>query len=192
MSSLILTVSEHQHLISRLFSLSHHETANFPLAVLSINFTKVCLGVLRNEKMNKLCNVRKQVIDPFNDLFIAIWYHFDDMWNEESTISDIAFVLKDIESLIVGNLNHFLNFAKKLQSLNGLPEDRSSPKDRNVSKKSMTSSKENEKLSKYAIEHELDANYQGSATQEFDDVTRKKFGSNVEMDFVGIEDIPEN
>ena len=191
----MMLVLEHNHLISRLFSLSHHETANFPLAVLSINFTKICLGVLRNEKMNKLCNARKQVIDPFNDLFVATWYHFDDMWNEESTISDIAYMLKDLENMIIENINNFLSFAKKLQSLSAVYRNENETSRVAVSKNE-TSGKGKDKLSRYAVGHESESNLGPSAdnqgSSEFLDIQREKSSSNAELDFVGIEDIPGN
>lgn len=62
---------------------------------MSINITAIVLQVLREEKLNRICNNRKQVVAVVNDFYVAVFLHLFQRWkNEHKTISHSGYILK--------------------------------------------------------------------------------------------------
>ncbi|XP_053575428.1 ELMO domain-containing protein 3 [Bombina bombina] len=81
-----------------IFYLSQHYVQNFPFCIMSINITRICIQVLREERVTRECNRRQQVFAVLNDLYVAIFYHLYHVWKTQNkTISDSGFILKEIE-----------------------------------------------------------------------------------------------
>ncbi|XP_069816791.1 ELMO domain-containing protein 3 isoform X1 [Dendropsophus ebraccatus] len=83
-----------------IFRLSQHHTQNFPFCLMSLNITRICIQVLREERVSRECNRRQQVFAVLNDLYVAIYYHLYYVWKTQNkTISDSGFILKEVEVL---------------------------------------------------------------------------------------------
>ncbi|XP_068166749.1 ELMO domain-containing protein 3 isoform X4 [Antennarius striatus] len=81
-----------------IYKLSQHPTQNFPFSVMSINMTRIALQVLREEALSKECNRRQQVVGVLNDFYVATYLHLYQLWrNQQKTINDSGFVLKEVE-----------------------------------------------------------------------------------------------
>ncbi|KAM6040683.1 LOW QUALITY PROTEIN: ELMO domain-containing protein 3 [Chlamydotis macqueenii] len=87
-------------LAREIFTLSQHETQNFPFCVVSINITRIVTQALREERLCRECNRRRQVIAVLNDLHAAAFLRLYRVWKwQHKTIADSSFVLKELESL---------------------------------------------------------------------------------------------
>ncbi|XP_002160272.3 ELMO domain-containing protein 3 isoform X1 [Hydra vulgaris] len=98
-------------LASKIYSLSQDLVQNFPFCIMSINVTRISLQILREGKLNKLCNSKLKekrnlyaenndniVYDTFRELYTAIFYKIFSIWNNEAkTMADSGYVLKDVE-----------------------------------------------------------------------------------------------
>ncbi|XP_012936454.1 uncharacterized protein LOC101848738 isoform X2 [Aplysia californica] len=80
------------------YKLSLHPTQNFPFCIMSINLTRICLQVFREELFNKECNRRKNVISTMNDVHAALFLRLYQLWKKGKTISDSGFVLQEVET----------------------------------------------------------------------------------------------
>ncbi|ELT90409.1 hypothetical protein CAPTEDRAFT_193492 [Capitella teleta] len=83
--------------------------------------TRVALLTLREGSLNKECNRQSEVLSPFNDLYVSIYFHLYRLWKSgQKTIADTGFVLKDVEDLakkspktLLDNLRSHVESCKK-------------------------------------------------------------------------------
>ena len=77
------------------FVLSRHPIHQFPLAVLSLNVTKMSLDAFRDGLLNRFCNKDNSAITVVNKFYLAIMYRIYKKWSEGGmTIHDSCFLLK--------------------------------------------------------------------------------------------------
>ncbi|XP_075592726.1 ELMO domain-containing protein 3 isoform X2 [Balearica regulorum gibbericeps] len=85
-------------LAQEIFTLSQHETQNFPFCIMSVNITRIVLQALREERLSRECNRRQQVIAVLNDLYAAAFLQLYRVWKRQhKTIADSGFLLKELE-----------------------------------------------------------------------------------------------
>ncbi|XP_054660589.1 ELMO domain-containing protein 3 isoform X2 [Grus americana] len=85
-------------LAQEIFTLSQHETQNFPFCIMSVNITRIVLQALREERLSRECNRRQQVIAVLNDLYVAAFLQLYRIWKRQhKTITDSGFLLKELE-----------------------------------------------------------------------------------------------
>lgn len=134
MTTLYLVTDSRTHgLALDIYKLSQHETQNFPFAIMSINITRIALQTLREEKLNKECNRRHQVLSVFVEFYAAIYLQVYQVWkHQHKTITDSGFVLREAEKLakkrprdLIRNLERVL---ADRQNLIKVDEDNFSPK----------------------------------------------------------------
>lgn len=90
---------ELETLKKQIYKLSQHKTQNFPFCVMGLNLSKLVLQSLREDKLNRLCNKREDLVSLVNDVFVASYYKVYHIWkNQNKTIVDSGFVLKDVEN----------------------------------------------------------------------------------------------
>nr|XP_002132184.1 ELMO domain-containing protein 3 [Ciona intestinalis] len=95
---LLFLVTDKPDIASEIFRLSVHPEQNFPFCLVSINVTRIALKVLREEKLTRFCNKRKQVVAVMNDFYLAIFWHFYHVWKtQHKTMKDSGHVLKEAE-----------------------------------------------------------------------------------------------
>ncbi|KAJ7384392.1 ELMO domain-containing protein 3 [Desmophyllum pertusum] len=134
MTTLYLVTGHRTHgLALDIYKLSQHETQNFPFAIMSINITRIALQTLREEKLNKECNRRRQVLAIFVEFYAAIFLNVYHVWkHQHKTITDSGFVLRETEKLAKKRPRELLrNLERALadrQSLIKVDEDDFSPK----------------------------------------------------------------
>jgi len=81
-----------------IYELSRHPVHQFPLAVLSLNVTRMALDALRDGLLNKYCNKKNEAVGILNRFYLAIMYRIYKKWKENDlTIHDSCFLLKDVE-----------------------------------------------------------------------------------------------
>jgi len=80
------------------YQLSLKESQEFPLMVLSLNVTRICLHILRDGLIDRQCQSDDNVWSSINYLYAAVMYHIYHIWKtQHKTISSSGFVLKDAE-----------------------------------------------------------------------------------------------
>ncbi|NXG74308.1 ELMD3 protein, partial [Baryphthengus martii] len=90
-------------LAREIFRLSQHETqarppANFPFSVMSVNITRIVLQALREERLSRECNRRRQVVAVLNDLYAAAFLRLYRVWKgQRKTVVDSDSLLKELE-----------------------------------------------------------------------------------------------
>ncbi|NXT75924.1 ELMD3 protein, partial [Zapornia atra] len=95
-------------LAREIFHLSQHETQasattllllqNFPFCIMSVNITHIVLQALREERLSRECNRRRQVIAVLNDLYAAAFLQLYLVWKQQhKTIADSGSLLKELE-----------------------------------------------------------------------------------------------
>ena len=96
----LLYLSNSPHLIPLardVYRASVDENQNFPLAVMSLNMTRIALVALRHGELNRECNHNHLVIDVVNQFYAAVFYHTLHIWmTQHKTIQDSGYVLKGI------------------------------------------------------------------------------------------------
>lgn len=134
MTTLYLVTDSRTHgLALDIYKLSQHETQNFPFAIMSINITRIALQTLREEKLNKECNRRHQVVPVFVEFYAAIYLQVYQVWkHQHKTITDSGFVLREAEKLAKKRPRDLLRNLERVladrQSLIKVDEDNFSPK----------------------------------------------------------------
>eukprot|EP00088_Acartia_fossae_P057438 TRINITY_DN6701_c0_g1_i1.p1 TRINITY_DN6701_c0_g1~~TRINITY_DN6701_c0_g1_i1.p1 ORF type:complete len:310 (-),score=29.40 TRINITY_DN6701_c0_g1_i1:739-1623(-) len=79
-------------------ALSTKESQEFPLMVLSLNVTRICLHILRDGLLDTRAFVDKDVWTSFNYMYASVMYHIYHIWKtQHKTISNSGFVLQDAE-----------------------------------------------------------------------------------------------
>nr|CAD7394087.1 unnamed protein product [Timema cristinae] len=93
---LYLASSPHLMPLARdIYRVSLDEQQNFPLAVLSLNMTRMALQTLRQGLLNRECNERQMVVEVLNEFYAAIFCHTLHLWtSQHKTIRDSGYVLK--------------------------------------------------------------------------------------------------
>ncbi|CAG2064193.1 unnamed protein product [Timema podura] len=93
---LYLASSPHLMPLARdIYRVSLDEQQNFPLAVLSLNMTRMALQTLRQGLLNRECNERHMVVEVLNEFYAAIFCHTLHIWtSQHKTIRDSGYVLK--------------------------------------------------------------------------------------------------
>ncbi|ODM95519.1 ELMO domain-containing protein 3 [Orchesella cincta] len=82
-------------LAPEIFKLSRHPIHEFPLAVLSLNVTKMALDAFRDGILNRMCNKANSAIFIVNQFYLAILYRVFIKWsNKGVTIHESCFLLK--------------------------------------------------------------------------------------------------
>ncbi|XP_063233293.1 ELMO domain-containing protein 3-like isoform X2 [Bacillus rossius redtenbacheri] len=116
---LYLAGSPHLMPLARdIYRVSLDEQQNFPLAVLSLNMTRMALQTLRQGLLNRECNERQMVVEVVNEFYAAIFCHTLHIWtSQHKTIRDSGYVLKDVEWFCRSNVRSVLrNFHAQLNS----------------------------------------------------------------------------
>lgn len=129
----LVTESQTHGLAMDIYKLSQHETQNFPFAIMSINITRIALQTLREEKLNKECNRRNQVLAVFVEFYTSIYLHIFQVWkHQHKTITDSGFVLREAEKLAKKRPRELLRNVERVmkdrKSLIKTDEDDFSPK----------------------------------------------------------------
>ncbi|KAK3932224.1 ELMO domain-containing protein 3 [Frankliniella fusca] len=92
-----------------IYRIARSERQNFPLAVMSINLTKIALDSLRRGQLNKECNSQGNVIDVLNEFYAAVFCHIFLIWShQQKTIADAGYILKDAERFCGHNVSKAL------------------------------------------------------------------------------------
>ncbi|KAJ9580747.1 hypothetical protein L9F63_024073 [Diploptera punctata] len=108
----LLYLANSPHLIPLardIYRASVDENQNFPLAVMSLNMTRIALVALRHGELNRECNHNHLVIDVVNQFYAAVFYHTLHIWmTQHKTIRDSGYVLKDVEMYCRGNVRSVL------------------------------------------------------------------------------------
>lgn len=112
-----------------IYRLSQHPVQNFPFCLMSINMTRIALHALREEVLSKECNRRQQVVGVINDFYAATFLHLFQLWkNEQKTISDSGYVLKEVELFAKKNPKQVLRRLEAfLKERRCRPSQRASP-----------------------------------------------------------------
>lgn len=85
-------------LFTDFYRLSLDDEQNYPFCVMSFNITRIALQVLREEKLYKDCNKRKQVIAVINDFYVAVFLHVYTIWKTQyKTMKDSGHVMQEAE-----------------------------------------------------------------------------------------------
>ncbi|CAG7786986.1 unnamed protein product [Allacma fusca] len=85
-------------LAPEVYDLSRHPIHQFPLAVLSLNVTKMTLDAFRDGLLNRFCNKEDSAIIVVNRFYLAIMYRIYKKWSEKGmTIHDSCYLLKAVE-----------------------------------------------------------------------------------------------
>lgn len=134
LTTLYLVTEHRTHgLAMDIYKLSQHETQNFPFSIMSINITRIALQTLREEKLNKECNHRNQVMTVFVEFYAAIYVYVYQVWkHQHKTITDSGFVLREAEKLAKKRPRELLRNLERVladrQSFIKADEDNFSPK----------------------------------------------------------------
>jgi len=86
-----------ENLSADVFKLSQHpeEQRGFPLAVLSLNITKIALDAFRDGLLNRFCNKEGSAIFVLNRFYLAVLHRVYKKWKSQCvTIHESCFVLK--------------------------------------------------------------------------------------------------
>ncbi|GLH10164.1 ELMO domain-containing protein 3 [Gryllus bimaculatus] len=109
----LCTTPQLSSLAKRIYRLSVDVVQNFPLAILSFNFSRMALQALRHGQLNRECNERQLVMDVVNDFYAALFYHMVHIWTtQRKTIRDSGYVLKDVEFFCRSNVHAVLKNLK--------------------------------------------------------------------------------
>ncbi|OPJ61158.1 ELMO domain-containing protein 3 [Patagioenas fasciata monilis] len=82
-------------LVHDIFKLSQHETQNFPFCIMSVNITRMVVQALREDRLSRVCNQRREVIAVLNDLYAAAFLQLYRVWKwQHKTIADSAPLLR--------------------------------------------------------------------------------------------------
>ena len=101
---MLFLVSKHLPVATEMYKLSVDPIYNFPFSLVSINITRIALQALREEKLSRICNKRNEVIEVFNDFYLATFWHFYSVWKEEhKTMIDSGNVIKNLEKYAIQN-----------------------------------------------------------------------------------------
>lgn len=108
----LLYLSNTPHLIPLardIYRVSVDDQQNFPLAVMSLNMTRIALQALRHGELNRECNHQQLVVQVVNQFYVAVFYHTLHIWTtQHKTIRDSGYVLKDVEFYCRGNVRAVL------------------------------------------------------------------------------------
>jgi hypothetical protein len=89
---------------------SRTEDYNFPMAILFINLTSICVEFLKNGQLIPLCNSKNSVILALNELFFGLIYNFFTNYKVNySTIHDIPEYLNRIKANQTNSPSQYLN-----------------------------------------------------------------------------------
>ncbi|GFG28662.1 hypothetical protein Cfor_06583 [Coptotermes formosanus] len=94
----LLYLSNTPHLIPLardIYRVSVDDQQNFPLAVMSLNMTRIALQALRRGELNRECNHQQLVLHVVNQFYVAVFHHTLHIWtSQHKTIKDSGYVLK--------------------------------------------------------------------------------------------------
>jgi hypothetical protein len=104
----------------QIYSLSLKESQEFPLMVLSLNVTRICLHILRDGLLDTRLFLDKDAWLSFNTLYASVMYHIYHIWKtQHKTISNCGFVLQDAEESARKSPERMMNeFSKYVQLTN--------------------------------------------------------------------------
>jgi len=81
-----------------LLALSRHPIYEFPLAVLSLNVTKMTLDAFRDGILNRFCNKKDDAISVLNRFYLSIMYRLYRKWKDNKvTVHNCSFLMKAVE-----------------------------------------------------------------------------------------------
>ena len=101
---LLVLVTKYRDIALEMYKLSTHSTYNFPFCVMSINITRIALQALRGNKLTRICNQTKQVIEVCNEFYVATFWRLYTIWKQEhKTILDSGPLLNHIEKYALKN-----------------------------------------------------------------------------------------
>ena len=70
-----------------------------PFCVLSLNMTQVALRALQDGALSKFCNKQDQVVAVVNDFYVAVFYHYYQLWKtQKKTIHDLGLLVQEVGS----------------------------------------------------------------------------------------------
>lgn len=108
----LLYLSNTPHLIPLardIYRVSVDDEQNFPLAVMSLNMTRIALQALRHGELNRECNHQQLVLHVVNQFYVAVFHRTLHIWtSQHKTIKDSGYVLKDVELYCRGNVRAVL------------------------------------------------------------------------------------
>lgn len=106
-------------LAKQIYNLSLSPAQEFPLMVLSLNATRICLHILRDGLLDSRCFKDGDVWKSFNCLYTAIMFHIYHVWKTQfKTISNSGFVLQDAEEIARKNPERMISELTKHLSEN--------------------------------------------------------------------------
>ncbi|XP_076820357.1 uncharacterized protein LOC143465763 isoform X2 [Clavelina lepadiformis] len=122
---LLFLVTEHPHVAVEIYQLSTHPVQNFPFCLVSINVTRIALLALREDKLSRICNKRKQVVSVMNEFYLAVFWHIYYVWkNQHKTMNESGHVMKAAEitalkdpAMLMKALNSALEMRRKKLSV---------------------------------------------------------------------------
>lgn len=89
-----------QKISQKIYKLSLDNYQQFPFCVMSTNLTAMALQILREGRLNKLCNRAKSVDEVFNQVYSGLFIKMFQIWKrEKKSIKDAGFVLKGNHNL---------------------------------------------------------------------------------------------
>uniref|UniRef100_A0A8C6YXY8 ELMO domain containing 3 n=1 Tax=Nothoprocta perdicaria TaxID=30464 RepID=A0A8C6YXY8_NOTPE len=82
-------------LARKIFKLSQHETQHFPFCVVSVNVTRIVVRALRDERLSRECNRRRQVLAVLNDVYVGAFLRLYGAWTaRRGALPDAGALLK--------------------------------------------------------------------------------------------------
>ncbi|CAK8697190.1 unnamed protein product [Clavelina lepadiformis] len=122
---LLFLITEHPHVAAEIYQLSTHPVQNFPFCLVSINVTRIALLALREDKLSRICNKRKQVVSVMNEFYLAVFWHIYYVWkNQHKTMNESGHVMKAAEitalkdpAMLMKALNSALEMRRKKLSV---------------------------------------------------------------------------
>mmetsp|Transcript_16747 Transcript_16747/g.24529 ORF Transcript_16747/g.24529 Transcript_16747/m.24529 type:complete len:119 (+) Transcript_16747:1-357(+) len=85
-----------------LFQMSRNERIGFPLMLIGINTTLVCIKALKARKLFDVCNYCESVVEGLNELYFGLLRHFRTIWEQRRlTVMDFQSVLEELTDISV-------------------------------------------------------------------------------------------
>ncbi|XP_025904518.1 ELMO domain-containing protein 3 [Nothoprocta perdicaria] len=86
-------------LARKIFKLSQHETQHFPFCVVSVNVTRIVVRALRDERLSRECNRRRQVLAVLNDVYVGAFLRLYGAWTaRRGALPDAGALLSELET----------------------------------------------------------------------------------------------
>ncbi|CAL8073038.1 unnamed protein product [Calicophoron daubneyi] len=110
-----VTETDPIRIVDETFQLSLDPVHNFPFVLVGVNITSILLRLMRQEKLNRTFNSRKNVLDTFMLMYSAVFWLMGSLWEEEQcTILQMETVLKRLEEWCERKPNSLLKRYEKL------------------------------------------------------------------------------